>query len=248
MRVFGASYGSSSTRQYMMPMPTLYILVYAAINGTINPATVFTSRALLNAIPQPSGVPLARYQFLLAQETRVDEAPIVLPESKSDDATVLTSAECTWEATAAVKPKPPPANSEKHAATPAPPPPAFALADLNLAVPRGSLVAVHIACRSLCHFRLGLRQHPVGDAFVEPKIPAAVDAACLHHDLELMPHGRALRAGKSVIVDNTNPDPDTRKKYVDISAKVQAVRGNGRILNRCMWHTAYQALCQHNNI
>ncbi|KAJ3151556.1 hypothetical protein HDU89_001999 [Geranomyces variabilis] len=58
----------------------------------------------------------------------------------------------------------------------------------------------------------------------------------------------SLRAGKSVIVDNTNPDPDTRKKYVDIAAKVEAARGSGRIPIRCIWHTADQALCQHNNI
>ncbi|KAJ3146460.1 hypothetical protein HDU86_008512 [Geranomyces michiganensis] len=58
----------------------------------------------------------------------------------------------------------------------------------------------------------------------------------------------ALRAGHSVIVDNTNPDPETRKKYVDIAAKVEASRGSCRIPIRCMWHTASEALCMHNNV
>ncbi|CAM0136906.1 unnamed protein product [Umbelopsis sp. WA50703] len=50
----------------------------------------------------------------------------------------------------------------------------------------------------------------------------------------------ALRAGKSVVIDNTNPDMASRALYVKCAKAV-----NARI--RCFWFTAPVALAQHNN-
>ena len=49
----------------------------------------------------------------------------------------------------------------------------------------------------------------------------------------------ALRAGRSVVVDNTNPDPETRKMYIDLA------RDFG-YPSRCFYFTASEDLCLHN--
>ncbi|KAJ3138536.1 hypothetical protein HDU90_000977 [Geranomyces variabilis] len=230
MRVFGTFYASSSTRQYMIP--TLSILVYAAINKSVEPATIFTALALLDAIAQPSGtmnstigqllkVPVSYERvtsFLLTPEidaTQVTAVHSVGP--KQDKSIVLSSASFAYDH-APKKQKSSPAAGDKpsDASTP------FQLENLNLNISRGTLVAVvgKVASgkSSLISALVGSMrksegkalmfgsvaycpQEPwilsgsvrdnilFGDASVESRIPAAVDAACLQHDLDIMPHG-----------------------------------------------------------
>ena len=50
----------------------------------------------------------------------------------------------------------------------------------------------------------------------------------------------ALRAGRSVVVDNTNPSADTRKAYISVAVEVKAAV-------RCFVFTTPAAVCQHLN-
>lgn len=49
-----------------------------------------------------------------------------------------------------------------------------------------------------------------------------------------------LKEGDSVVVDNTNPDPDTRKQWVEL-AKKQGVPV------RCVWFRTPLVVCEHND-
>ncbi|KAL5363801.1 polynucleotide kinase 3 phosphatase-domain-containing protein [Aspergillus floccosus] len=49
-----------------------------------------------------------------------------------------------------------------------------------------------------------------------------------------------LAAGKSVAVDNTNADPETRSHWIDVAKEF-------RVPIRCVYFTASQDLCRHNN-
>ncbi|KAJ3046082.1 hypothetical protein HDV00_003832 [Rhizophlyctis rosea] len=51
----------------------------------------------------------------------------------------------------------------------------------------------------------------------------------------------ALKAGKSVVVDNTNPEAVIRKMYIALAGRV------GGISVRCFWFKSEEALCLHNN-
>ncbi|KAI8809825.1 P-loop containing nucleoside triphosphate hydrolase protein [Cladochytrium replicatum] len=124
--VFGFFYGSSSTRQYMIP--TISILIYVAIQPEISASTVFTALALLDAIAGPSGamnmtigqlikVPVSYEritEFLLAPEVAPDEVPHRVPsKSAHHGGIVMDAASFTWESVKGARPKPP--------APPAPP-------------------------------------------------------------------------------------------------------------------------------
>ena len=49
-----------------------------------------------------------------------------------------------------------------------------------------------------------------------------------------------LKEGDSVVVDNTNPDPDTRKQWVELAQK-QGVPV------RCVWFRTPLVVCEHND-
>ncbi|KAJ3281482.1 hypothetical protein HK104_011446 [Borealophlyctis nickersoniae] len=53
----------------------------------------------------------------------------------------------------------------------------------------------------------------------------------------------ALKQGKSVVIDNTNPEKATRKLYVDAAKEA----GTCGVPVRCFHFTAEEALCMHNN-
>ncbi|KAI0202702.1 DNA kinase/phosphatase Pnk1 [Astrocystis sublimbata] len=50
-----------------------------------------------------------------------------------------------------------------------------------------------------------------------------------------------LGDGCSVVVDNTNPDPDVRKEWVDLARKHD-------VPIRCVWFKIPKAVCEHNNV
>lgn len=49
-----------------------------------------------------------------------------------------------------------------------------------------------------------------------------------------------LKEGDSVVVDNTNPDPDTRKQWVDFAQK-------HKVPIRAVWFRTPLAVCEHND-
>ncbi|KKK12749.1 polynucleotide kinase- 3'-phosphatase, partial [Aspergillus ochraceoroseus] len=49
-----------------------------------------------------------------------------------------------------------------------------------------------------------------------------------------------LAAGRSVVVDNTNADPETRSQWVDIAEEF-------KIPIRCVYFSAPPTVCRHNN-
>ncbi|KAK3388743.1 PNK3P-domain-containing protein [Sordaria brevicollis] len=49
-----------------------------------------------------------------------------------------------------------------------------------------------------------------------------------------------LKEGDSVVVDNTNPDPDTRKQWVDLAKK-------HKVPIRAVWFRTPLAVCEHND-
>ena len=51
----------------------------------------------------------------------------------------------------------------------------------------------------------------------------------------------ALANGKSVVIDNTNPDPATRKRYIDLAKKSKKPV-------RCVWVSTPRELAQHLNL
>ncbi|KAI8819324.1 polynucleotide kinase 3 phosphatase-domain-containing protein [Fimicolochytrium jonesii] len=57
----------------------------------------------------------------------------------------------------------------------------------------------------------------------------------------------SLLAGKSVIVDNTNPDPATRKLYFQLADKCARRLGKDKIPLRCFHFLADAQVCAHNN-
>jgi hypothetical protein len=64
-------------------------------------------------------------------------------------------------------------------------------------------------------------------------------ALCSHVD---MCYARvALAQGKSVVIDNTNPDPATRKRYVDLAKK----KG---MPARCVWVSTAREVAEHLNL
>nr|QBK88378.1 MAG: polynucleotide kinase 3 phosphatase [Mimivirus LCMiAC01] len=52
---------------------------------------------------------------------------------------------------------------------------------------------------------------------------------------------RALKEGKCVVIDNTNPSIEVRKRYIDIAKKY-------KVFVRCIWFTTSYELSMHNNI
>ncbi|KAK5662120.1 hypothetical protein OQA88_8025 [Cercophora sp. LCS_1] len=50
----------------------------------------------------------------------------------------------------------------------------------------------------------------------------------------------ALKEGDSVVIDNTNPDPDTRAQWVELAQKL-------KVPIRCVWFKTPLQLCQHND-
>ncbi|CAK7275261.1 DNA kinase/phosphatase Pnk1 [Sporothrix epigloea] len=48
-----------------------------------------------------------------------------------------------------------------------------------------------------------------------------------------------LESGKSVVIDNTNPDPASRSVWIDIGIAK-------RVVVRCVWFNVTKALCEHN--
>lgn len=50
-----------------------------------------------------------------------------------------------------------------------------------------------------------------------------------------------LEDGDSVVVDNTNPDPDTRKQWIDLANK-------HKVPIRCVWFRTPLALAEHNDV
>ncbi|KAG9300017.1 hypothetical protein G9A89_009745 [Geosiphon pyriformis] len=52
---------------------------------------------------------------------------------------------------------------------------------------------------------------------------------------------QALMEKRAVVIDNTNPDIESRKNYIDLAKK-------HRIPVRCFWFTASEALSKHNNM
>ncbi|KAJ3180500.1 hypothetical protein HDU87_002009 [Geranomyces variabilis] len=250
LTVFGLFFTSGSFREYMIP--PLTFLVYAAFHE-MDPATLFASLALLDAIAAPSGkmnstieyllrvpVPYQRInQFLTAEEVHADEVPSVLMMSSPGDGGVairLDSAQFTWEAPPdSVKGLGPAAaeqptnNDEGSTAVAAQAP--FSI-DITLEIPRGALVAVvgpvGSGKSSLMSALVGSMRKTGGEASVrgsvaycpqEPwllsasvednivfendharaRVPVAIQAACLEHDLELLPHGAATLVGEKGI-------------------------------------------------
>ena len=53
-----------------------------------------------------------------------------------------------------------------------------------------------------------------------------------------------LKEGDSVVVDNTNPDPDTRRQWVELATK--AKQGGG-VPVRCVWFRTPLVVCEHND-
>ena len=51
---------------------------------------------------------------------------------------------------------------------------------------------------------------------------------------------KALDSGKSVVVDNTNPDKITRRQYIEV-AKTRNIPA------RCIYFTVPEKICKHNN-
>lgn len=51
---------------------------------------------------------------------------------------------------------------------------------------------------------------------------------------------RLLRLGKSVVIDNTNPDQESRKRYISCAQEL-------KIPVRCFWFTTSLAHAKHNN-
>ncbi|KAL7813583.1 PNK3P domain-containing protein [Trichoderma aethiopicum] len=49
-----------------------------------------------------------------------------------------------------------------------------------------------------------------------------------------------LKAGKSVAVDNTNPDPDTRALWIEVARKAS-------VPIRCVWFSTPVMVCEHND-
>ncbi|KAL7793815.1 PNK3P domain-containing protein [Trichoderma ceciliae] len=49
-----------------------------------------------------------------------------------------------------------------------------------------------------------------------------------------------LKAGKSVAVDNTNPDPDTRALWIEVARKAG-------VPIRCLWFSTPVVVCEHND-
>ncbi|KAI1084551.1 PNK3P-domain-containing protein [Whalleya microplaca] len=50
-----------------------------------------------------------------------------------------------------------------------------------------------------------------------------------------------LGSGRSVVIDNTNPDADGRKEWVELAKKHD-------VPIRCVWFKMPKALCEHNNV
>ncbi|KAI5926052.1 polynucleotide kinase 3 phosphatase [Camillea tinctor] len=50
-----------------------------------------------------------------------------------------------------------------------------------------------------------------------------------------------LEEGNSIAVDNTNPDPDGRKEWVELARK-------HKVPIRCVWFKMSKALCEHNDV
>jgi bifunctional polynucleotide phosphatase/kinase len=51
----------------------------------------------------------------------------------------------------------------------------------------------------------------------------------------------ALTNGKSVVIDNTNPESATRKRYIDLAKKSKKAV-------RCVWVSTPRELAQHLNL
>jgi len=51
---------------------------------------------------------------------------------------------------------------------------------------------------------------------------------------------QALEEGKSVVIDNTNPTPDVRKRYTSIANEL-------KVPIRCFFFNVSKERCQHNN-
>jgi bifunctional polynucleotide phosphatase/kinase len=50
----------------------------------------------------------------------------------------------------------------------------------------------------------------------------------------------ALKEGKSAVVDNTNPSPDVRAKYIDLAREY-------KVAVRCFYFDIPKDICIHNN-
>ena len=50
----------------------------------------------------------------------------------------------------------------------------------------------------------------------------------------------ALEGGKSVVIDNTNPTADVRKRYIDIAEEF-------KVPIRCLYFDIPKDICMHNN-
>ncbi|KAL2911711.1 hypothetical protein HK105_208812 [Polyrhizophydium stewartii] len=238
------------------------IIAFSAFNYELTSSNVFTALGLFNALQQAASNVAGRFlalftskvsynrisEFLLADEIETHEQSEMLPADASSESTAIkmSAASFTWEEVVNIDhdneqprqqvPPPQPSNRSEDQLTLTPSeeskPAPFALQDITLDIPRGSLVAVVGSVgsgkSSLLSALIGGMRKTAGDSAlfgsvaycaqepwiltgtiednivfgndaVRDRIPAAVAAACLDRDLEILPNGLGTQIGEKGI-------------------------------------------------